>query len=230
MTQKLLTTEQIAEIRAYARDYMYRTARDFVPPAQENNYGPGVENSFPWLLPEYRWRHTLQVARYAVDIARHEGLDASVMEAAALFHDVAYFSSDWSEHALTGSRIAKKYLGGQGLDLGQADLVAGIVMDHAGRKPPGYLDTRPITSKVLIEADFLDKVGPNGVLAWALNCGSAGRTQVECLDGVYYHQIRRAEDTFPRLWTDRARELAQEKLGMVKAFIKMLEEEVIRDV
>ncbi len=225
-----ITSEQIAGIRAYAREYMYRTAEGFVAPAQENGYGPGVENSFPWLLPEYRWRHTLQVARYAVDIARHEGLDVSEVEAAALFHDVAYFSSAWSEHALAGSKVAREYLEGLGLDLNLIERVAGIVMDHAGKKTPGYLDNRPITSKVLIEADFLDKVGPNGVLAWALNCGSAGRTQVECLDGVYYHQIRRAEQTIPRLWTARARELAQEKLDLVKGFIQMLEEEVIRDV
>lgn len=231
MGRRFFAAEQIADIRAYARDYMFRTAETFVaPPVTEGGWGPGAQNSFPWLQTEYRWRHTLQVARYAADIADHEGLDASVLETAGLFHDVAYFSSPWTDHAQAGAAVCRKYLERGGVAQEITETVAGAVLDHAGKKPNGYLDGRPIESKVLIEADFLDKVGPNGVLAWALNCGSLGRTQVECLDGVYRFQIRRAEETIPRLWTGRARELAVEKLSLVKGFIRMLEEEIIRDV
>jgi len=108
------------------------------------------------------WWHVDRVRRTAVEMAAEEGADRAVVELAALLHDIA----DWKFHdgdPHAGSREARTWLEGCGVDAGTIDHVCAIV-DGVSFKGAG-VDTpmETIEGRVVQDADRLDALGAIGV-------------------------------------------------------------------
>ncbi|MDY7080912.1 MAG: HD domain-containing protein, partial [Halobacteria archaeon] len=113
---------------------------------------------YPWHSPEYRHDHILSVTQLAEKIAREEDADVDIVKVAALFHDVAKFDVDQEQHSEEGAWIAQKYLSKRGYSDKFIDRVAHVIRDHT----ENIHDEMPLESKILIEADSIDKIGVAG--------------------------------------------------------------------
>lgn len=108
------------------------------------------------------WWHIHRVCRTAVAIGREEGVDLSVVELAALLHDVA----DWKFHdgdEDIGPRTAASWLRSLGIDDATVEHVSEIVRDISfkGAGVPTPMRTRE--GEVVQDADRLDGLGAIGI-------------------------------------------------------------------
>jgi uncharacterized protein len=121
------------------------------------------------------WTHVERVRVQALRLARQEGADLAVVEAAAFLHDIgrkAEMDSKGAEcHAVAGAAEARSVLGRLGADSPFIDAVAHCIEAHRFRN-----DLAPATleAKVLFDADKLDSIGVIGMARAFLFAGSAG--------------------------------------------------------
>ncbi len=120
------------------------------------------------------WRHIERVWRTARQIGQAEDADLTVVELAALLHDIA----DWKAHgrdSTVGPKTAIVWL--QSLDLDArliqhvGEIIAGISFKGAAVKEP----TLSLEGKVVQDADRLDAVGAIGIARAFAYGGSKGR-------------------------------------------------------
>jgi len=108
------------------------------------------------------WWHVYRVWNVAGKLAQAEGADRSVVELAALLHDIA----DWKFHDgddAIGPRKAREWLENQRTDENTihhvCDIVATISYKGAGVATP----MRTLEGKVVQDADRLDAIGAQGI-------------------------------------------------------------------
>lgn len=109
------------------------------------------------------WWHIVRVRNLAVHLAEHEDADKTVVELAALLHDVA----DWKfhggdEHA--GSRLARQWLTELGAGADTTDHVCAII-DTVSFKGAGVACVKMSTKEGMVvqDADRLDAIGAIGI-------------------------------------------------------------------
>ncbi|MCU0846140.1 MAG: HD domain-containing protein [Spirochaetes bacterium] len=125
--------------------------------------------------PSHGWDHVERVTELAVRLARAEGADAFIVRLAAILHDIARAEEDAAPgticHAEAGSREARDFLLGAGLDGEHARHVADCILTHRFRKArvPATLE-----ADVLHDADKLDAIGAIGVGRAFLFAGEVG--------------------------------------------------------
>ncbi|NOY82715.1 MAG: HD domain-containing protein [Kiritimatiellaeota bacterium] len=113
------------------------------------------------------WDHTERVLRNARHLARVEGADATVVEFAAVLHDIGrpreLADRGKTCHAEFGARLARGVLEAAGIsDVAFIEHVAACVRTHRYRSRNGEMPAT-LESKVVFDADKLDSLGAVGI-------------------------------------------------------------------
>lgn len=121
------------------------------------------------------WRHVERVRNVAFHIAKREGADREIVEAAALLHDIGRKEEMESKgaicHAEKGAVMARDILEKLGIDKEAIEAIAHCVASHRYRK--GNIP-ETLEAKVIFDADKLDSIGAVGVARDFLFAGNAG--------------------------------------------------------
>jgi len=126
-------------------------------------------------LQSHGWDHVERVRRLALAIARDEGADLFVVEAAALLHDIGRSAEDRARgevcHAEVSEELARPILREAGVGPAAAEAVCHCVVTHRyrGTRAPESLEAR-----VLFDADKLDSIGATGLGRAFLFAGEVG--------------------------------------------------------
>ncbi|WP_336037111.1 HD domain-containing protein [Halobacterium yunchengense] len=210
-------------VSASAFEDMETFVRDYLEASVENEDDGGRMRWYPWHSAAYRFNHIRNVVELGERIAREEGADVDVVRVAALFHDIAKLDADQEEHAEEGARIARKYLESRGdFPASFVDQVCDAVADHSYQ---GSLDSLPLETQCLIEADVLDKAGANGVALILLRMGYEARTHVDAAEMVG-RVLDRGLDAADRVESDTAESIAHQRIKRVRWFQEWLQAEV----
>lgn len=184
--------------------------------------------------------HVLRVTALAERIARAEGADIDIVRTAALLHDVAE-STDRDRHHLLGAQRAREILADE--PVGFVTAVAHAIEAHRFRHDP---QPETLEARVLSDADKLDSIGAIGIgrafayagatdtalwrrpLAEIAAEDSDARRGPDKLGEGYTpsHEFVYKLDRIPdRLYTDMARQIAEERHAFMRAFFERLDRE-----
>jgi uncharacterized protein len=167
--------------------------------------------------------HALRVWRWCENLGRGEEVDKDVLHAAALLHDVSIPVSGRQRHYEDSARIAEALLREIGYPEEKIGAVAHVIRAHSRFGGP---DPESREAEVLYDADVLDFIGAIGLV----------RGVARGLDsGEYAGDVAEAPALFEgmkemagmRLYTARAREIAEGRLKVIDEFIERLREELI---
>ncbi len=186
--------------------------------------------------------HVLRVTALAERIAQAEGADRQIVRTAALLHDVAE-SADRETHHLLGAQRARELLAAQPPEFVAA--VAHAIEAHRFRHDP---QPQTLEAKVLSDADKLDSIGAIGIARAFAYAGAVGtalwrQTLAEILaqdtdarrgpqelgenytaSHEFVYKLDRISD---RLYTDIARQIAEERRAYMRDFFTRLDREAL---
>ena len=184
---------------------------------------------------EHRWQHTLNVLHNAEQILAGEGASdeqTSIVRAAVILHDISMFVCDHEVHGQVSAEIAERYLLEQGYPQDFVNRVVRAVAEHGtdlGPLPPdeqGALFSWE--SKVVLEADILDKLGVSTITDSLLSLGKKDILGFECRkelsDG---RAMERASFFKDYIWTETGKRLAEQRFSFFIKFLEQLKEEVV---
>ena len=166
--------------------------------------------------------HALRVWRWCEILGRVEEVDKDVLHAAALLHDVSIPVSGRQGHYEESARTAEALLREIGYPEEKIGAVAHVIRAHSRFGGP---DPESREAEVLYDADVLDFIGAVGLV----------RGVARGLDsGEYSGEVAEAPSLFEgmkemagmRLYTARAREIAEGRLRVIDEFIERLGEEL----
>lgn len=183
--------------------------------------------------------HTLRVRKLARHIARVEGADLSVVEPAALLHDIARAEEDRSSggicHAREGAIRARKILSELGVDPSRIDHVCRCIRTHRYRR---HRTPQSLEARVLFDADKLDSIGACGIGRAFLFAGAIGATlhiprhdisgsrPYTPQDTAYREYRVKLRHVRDRMMTAEGRRMAQKRHAFMETFFRELEREV----
>ncbi|MBC8530462.1 HD domain-containing protein [Gehongia tenuis] len=183
--------------------------------------------------------HVYRVLHMALFLAEDEDVNRDVLIAAALLHDIgraAELRDGAVDHAQRGSEMARTFLSGMGFDKDFAEHVAACIATHRYRSgfPPASRE-----AEILFDADKLDVTGALGVARTFLYQGAKGRPIYTVENGrvqtgreaddppsflrEYHFKLKHVEE---RLFTERARRIADERQKAAWAYY----EELVREI
>lgn len=121
------------------------------------------------------WSHVERVRKNALHIGKAEKADLSIVETAALLHDIARNEEIRKKgsfcHALEGAKRSEKILKKYDIDLSIIEQVAHAIEAHRKRN---LCQPQTIEAKVLQDADLLDAIGAVGIGRNFLFAGNMG--------------------------------------------------------
>ena len=184
------------------------------------------------------WDHTERVLRLCLRIGRKEKADLTVLEFAAVLHDIGRADEDRTNgrvcHAEAGARRAGAILEKHGLAAETIARVVHCIETHRYRKA---LRPETIEARVLFDADKLDSIGAVGIGRAFLFAGEVGarlhdqdivveKTRPYTRDDTAYREylvkLRHLKD---RLTTTEGKRIARERHAFMKAFFARLHKE-----
>jgi uncharacterized protein len=184
------------------------------------------------------WDHTERVYRLCLRIGRKEKADLSVLELAALLHDVGRGEEDRSNgkicHGRTGAALARGILERHGLDRASVRAVVHCIRTHRFRK---RAVPRTLEARILFDADKLDSIGAVGVGRAFLFAGEVGArlhdkaidvrktrpyTREDTAYREYLVKLGRVKD---RMTTREGKRIAAERHRFMAAFFDRLNKE-----
>ncbi len=226
----MLTTDDLQVFTDHVRRTMFECAVTLDRPQ--------AAEFWPLSTPEYRFQHTLHVRRFVERLQAEEGGDLELLQTSAIFHDISHFSTTYDQHGRVSAEMARDYLTSHRSSTGEpfpADFIDRVFLtidDHASDKPSSYyLDEVPLESMLLIEADLLDKLGPNGAFAHLLLSGANHRLWQAALATIERDVIGRGERALGNdgkrfHLTPVARRMIEERLAWTKHFLAEVREDV----
>ncbi|WP_048151071.1 HD domain-containing protein [Methanolacinia paynteri] len=166
--------------------------------------------------------HTLRVTRLCAEIGKAEGADMQILIPAALFHDVArpLEKKTGIPHEEEGARIAGEYLRSNGCDESRIRAITHAVSSHRfsrGTKP------ETLEAKVLSDADKLDAMGAIGIARAFMQAGEHG-DGIEDAIAHFHEKLLNLRDL---MYTDTAKEFAEERHELLQKFADALEDETL---
>lgn len=216
-----MNEEELSAIRDYVRDFLFSTAE------KRGNTEPEWH---PLSHPAYRWQHTLNVTDIAVQIAEAEGDDPLLARVAGLFHDISHYVCDYKVHSYEAARIAKEYLEARNCDPEFIEQVYWTIYAHADERNFDEINKDPLSHKILIEADVIDKVSIHGVAATLMLNSSQGKSIPDCIRDLEEHVIGRADRALKIIWTETGKRMIKERQKRAIGFVRMLKEELASDL
>jgi uncharacterized protein len=121
------------------------------------------------------WHHIARVWRNAIHIGREENADLTIVQLAALLHDIA----DWKFHGgddTAGPREARRWLESQGVDEPTTRQVCDIISKVTFKGADVTTGQMTLEGQVVQDADRLDAIGAIGIARAFAYGGHAGRT------------------------------------------------------
>ncbi|MBB5174502.1 HD domain-containing protein [Texcoconibacillus texcoconensis] len=117
------------------------------------------------------WYHTDRVRKVAIEIANHEGADASICELAALLHDVA--DEKFHESKENGEKYVREWLmtcGDREVNVEKVmNIITKLSFRGGGGQAPSCLE-----GKIVQDADRLDAIGAIGIARCFMFAGAKG--------------------------------------------------------
>lgn len=164
--------------------------------------------------------HTGRVVRLCERIGAREGADMAVLIPAALFHDIARPLEEETgvPHEEEGARIAAAYLRSVRCP---EDRIAAIVHAIRAHRYSTGIAPETLEARVLSDADNLDAMGAVGIARTFLQAGKRGGGIADA--AAHFHE--KLLNLRGRMYTESAREIAQERHALLVAFLAALEEE-----
>jgi uncharacterized protein len=183
--------------------------------------------------------HIYRVLNYSLAIAEQYTVNADVLTASALLHDIgrgAQFKNPALDHAAVGSEMAYDFLTASGWSVDKAEHVRKCISTHRYRKNN---EPESIEAKILFDADKLDVTGAVGIARTLAYIGIVGEPlysldiRGQILDGTkdtepsffreYNFKLKNIYDGF---YTERAKTIASER----KESARMFYEEMLKEV
>ncbi len=184
--------------------------------------------------------HVYRVLYFAMDIAGHEeNVNKDVLIAACLLHDIGreeQYRNPELGHERVGSQKAYRFLTGIGWRRETAEHVSACIASHRyrGSNPPGSIE-----AKIVFDADKLDAAGTLGIARTLLYQGIVSEplytlnAQGEIADGAlerqpsFFQEYKyKLERIYDRFYTQRGKQLAEEKKHAAAAFYDSMLKEV----
>ncbi len=209
---------------------------------------PTLEQAQSWypVDPVHGFDHVQRVYRLAEQIARTEGADLAIVQAAVLLHDAHDDSGSPARRSRTthhhdSAKFAAKILAAEGWPAERIAAVQHCIRAHRFRddsEPPQTLEAR-----ILFDADKLDAIGAIGVVravAYAIthhNPPFYEPSQQFMDSGVlsegephsaYHEYVFKLSKLKDRLYTPTARLIAEERHRVMQAFFDQLKIELRR--
>ncbi len=205
---------------------------------------PEVEEARAWYAqddPVHGFDHVLRVLHMAERIGKQLGADLRILRAAALLHDAAGAHpggpSGRGDHEQASAAFARQILEGEGWDETAIGEVEHCIRAHRFRG-----DTRPQTleARILFDADKLDVLGAFGAartIGYALQDGQPiyaqpstrfreqGKAEPGEPHSAYHEYLFKLRHVKERLYTDPARQIAEDRHALLCAFFDQLEAE-----
>ena len=189
--------------------------------------------------PSHGWDHTERVLRLALHIGDVEGAEPSIVELAALLHDIGRKLEDESLgevcHAEEGARLSAGILERHAIAGDISEKIIHCIEHHRfrGNKKPDTLE-----AKVVFDADKLDSIGAVGIGRAFLFAGESGaklhnEPGIDPLkeapygpeDTAYREFLHKLQHVHERMLTGEGKRLAEERHAFMLDFFARLEEE-----
>ena len=164
------------------------------------------------------WEHTLQMREIALRLARLEKANKEIAEVAVLLHDAGKCKGD-KGHIQRSEEMARKYLEHEGFEQNFVEEVVYCIAvhDYHWIGKAGLMKT--IESKVLADADAIQKLSPWGIIKYSIKYR-------EDFDRDYQAGTKRLWEKLMKCYnlilTDNGRKLAEPGYKFVKEFFKDL--------
>lgn len=187
-----------------------------------------------------RWTHTLNVVKNVNTICDQEGVSGysrAVAEIAAFFHDVDHYTVQPEYHAVRGAETAARYLNKEGFPAEMVEAVAAAVRNHqldldddieVEELVNEIRSSRDMESRILIDADILDKLGATNILQSML---SMCRQQAKLVDTARElttgWPLQRAYLWKQLLTTPTGQQLGEQRYAFHQEFLTQLEQEFV---
>ncbi|HIJ05854.1 MAG: Metal dependent phosphohydrolase [Methanomicrobiales archaeon 53_19] len=164
--------------------------------------------------------HTARVTRLCRSIGIREGADMAILIPAALFHDIARPLEEETgiPHEEQGAEMAEAYL--RSIQY-PGDMIHSIC--HAIRVHRYSLGIAPETpeAEILSDADKLDAMGATGIARTFMQAGE----EASGIPGAVAHFHLKLLKLKNRMYTETAREMAEERHAFLVDFLRELEHE-----
>lgn len=192
------------------------------------------------------FKHVGRVRGWALCIARDEGLDLELVEAAALLHDIGLTSvkvEQRGKHAQIGADLARLFLGKQRLFTdGETEAVVEAIRFHSSPAGGGVI------GQVLRDADKLDAMGAVGLMraftpkyakaeydpqnakgsTWQMTMGEFERrfSEGKGIGDYILDQVNFQISFYDELSTETAKRIGKPLLDFMKAYVVQLDYEI----
>ena len=208
-----------------------------------------VEKEMEGTSPAHDIDHVLRVYNLCLKLAKHErNVDLDVLKTAALLHDIARSKESLEvDHAVLGAEISEKILKELGYPQEKIERVKHCILTHRFRS-----ENRPetIEAKILSDADKLDVLGAVGIARSFILAGEygqklfvdmpieeyikqnleGGKYDGKIIDPSKHSPNLEFETKFKhiprRLYTEKAREIAKERVEFMRQFFERLKKEI----
>jgi len=193
--------------------------------------------------------HVVRVYNMCLYLAKYEhGVDLDILKTAALLHDIARVKESRDvDHTILGADISDKILRELAYPEGKIELVKHCIMTHRFR---GGIEPRTKEAKILSDADKLDVIGAIGVARSFILAGEYGQkiysekpideyVSENLVGGKPNGRIKDPSKHTPnlefetkfrfipsRLYTQKAKEIAEQRLEFMKQFFERLKREI----
>ncbi len=201
--------------------------------------------------------HVMRVHDLCMELAKDEkDVDLDVLEAAVLLHDIARVKenkdpSGNTDHAVLGSESAGKILAELNFSAEKIEKISHCIIAHrfrTGNEP------KTIEAKILFDADKLDTLGAVGIARLFMVAGEHGEKtysdmpvdeyiRKNLVGGLHNGRIKDPSKHSPnldfetkiihipnKLYTNRAKEIAKERIEYMREFFGRLRKEVHGEV
>ena len=183
--------------------------------------------------------HVLRVLALAEQIAREEGADLEVVQAASLLHDMTAEGPDRATHHVSGAEKAREILLKLGHPPHKVDAVVQCICMHRFRGSESDDTPFSLEAQCLFDADKLDAIGAVGVaraFVYGAELGQPmwGRVSAEFKAGAETGEVHTAHHEFyfklrlvsQRLHTKTGRRMAADRHRFMVAFFERMAREV----
>jgi uncharacterized protein len=201
----------------------------------------------PDLRIAHDFKHVARVRRWALQIAKREGLeDLALVEAAALLHDIGLACVEVekrSQHAQVGAEMAAQFLHEERLFTAEEiEIIADAIRCHSSPSGGGAL------GEVLRDADKLDALGAVGIMraftsqyaqpeydprnvkgeTWEMTMEEfEGRfAEGKGIGGYITDQVNFQISFYGQIHTETARRIAQPLVEFMQAYVLQLDSEI----
>ncbi|MFA4818013.1 MAG: HD domain-containing protein [Parcubacteria group bacterium] len=195
--------------------------------------------------------HVMRVYNLAIKLAEKEKVDLDIIKIAVLLHDIGGAkerkdSSGKTDHAVESAKLAKPFLIKLGLSKDKIEHILSCIVSHRYRS-----EQKPKTmeAKIVFDADKLETVGAIGIaraFVWVGKnnahiyrktnieeyakenlCGKInGRIQNKTKHSPQINWETKDKHVVSYLYTQKAKEIAKERIGFSKTFFSKLEQEI----